>query len=615
MNKLKTLGTSLCASLALILGGILYQYNGNNILGNEVKHYESVVEKKDCTVLVYMDGSNLESSYGQASKDIEEMIKYYPKDGDINIVCESGGAEEWYKSELEGEGNTRFTIEDTGISNCNKIEARNMGEKDTLADFINYGIESYPADKYVLVFWNHGGGSVDGFGSDELFYNDSLNLSEMAQAFGESVAKKDTFELVGFDACLMSNIETANVVKDYSKYMIASEDLEPEDGWNYEWLSSLKSESNGEEIGKEIANRYEEFYKDKDISLNLSLLDLSKVSDLVNYLNSNLSDDIGNISLNRNNIKSFGNGTDYLSIGEMVDIKSLLINMNISDNSSKLNEKINNLVIYKISKNQQELDSGVSIYLPVNDKVNLADQYNTYKKNQFIPSYINFIKEYDKFLLDKDEDTDFNDYELSFNEKILKVDLGKEEIKNISVIYLAKCKLYKDNIYYYISIDSDVDIDINGSATSNIENDITFINGVPVCTIERSYNSEYLECLSPALLDDKKVNLIIKYDYYNSYGAVVGAVPDNEEDTNSKIIDIKEGDKLMPLYPIRGDVDFNKSNEADIYEGKYIKGQSINLEDGYLDLTMGSFSDDRKMVYGYIIVNNKQEYYETNFIE
>lgn len=544
MNKLKTVGTFLCASLALILGGVLYQYNGNDILGNEVKHYESVVEKKDCTVLVYMDGSNLESSYGQASKDIEEMIKYYPKDENINIVCESGGAEEWYKSELEGEGNTRFTIDDTGISNCNKIEARNMGEKDTLADFINYGIESYPADKYVLVFWNHGGGSVDGFGSDELFYNDSLNLSEMAQAFEESVAKKD-----------------------------------------------------------------------KDISLNLSLLDLSKVSDLVDYLNSNLSDDIGNISLNRNNIKSFGNGTDYLSIGEMVDIKSLLINMNISDNSNKLNEKINNLVIYKISKNQQELDSGVSIYLPVNDKVDLADQYNTYKKNQFIPSYINFIKEYDKFLLDKDEYTDFNDYELSFNEKILKVNLGKEEIKNISVIYLAKCKLYKDNIYYYISTDSDVDIDRNGSVTSNIENDITFINSVPVCTIERSYNSEYLECLSPALLDDKKVNLIIKYNYYNSYGAVVGAVPANEEDTNSKIIDIKEGDKLIPLYPIRGDVDLSKSNEADIYDGKYIKGQSINLEDGYLDLTMGSFSDDTKMVYGYIIVNNKQEYYETNFIE
>ena len=85
MNKLKTVGTSLCASLALILGGVLYQYNGNDILGNEVKHYESVVEKKDCTVLVYMDGSNLESSYGQASKDIEEMINYYPKDGNINI--------------------------------------------------------------------------------------------------------------------------------------------------------------------------------------------------------------------------------------------------------------------------------------------------------------------------------------------------------------------------------------------------------------------------------------------------------------------------------------------------------------------------------------------------
>ena len=90
MNKLKTVGTSLCASLALILGGVLYQYNGNDILGNEVKHYESVVEKKDCTVLVYMDGSNLESSYGQASKDIEEMINYYcrPLGGSFHFIQE-----------------------------------------------------------------------------------------------------------------------------------------------------------------------------------------------------------------------------------------------------------------------------------------------------------------------------------------------------------------------------------------------------------------------------------------------------------------------------------------------------------------------------------------------
>ena len=53
-------------------------------------------------MLIQMDGSNLESFYGQASKDIAEMIKYYPKDRDINIVCESGGVEGGIQANLKG---------------------------------------------------------------------------------------------------------------------------------------------------------------------------------------------------------------------------------------------------------------------------------------------------------------------------------------------------------------------------------------------------------------------------------------------------------------------------------------------------------------------------------
>ncbi|MBE6051801.1 MAG: hypothetical protein E7214_14425 [Clostridium sp.] len=615
MDKFKKLGASVCLALSVILGGVFFGENGNNILGNEVKHYESVADKKDYTIMIYMDGSNLESSYGQASKDIEEMISNYPIDQNVNIVCEAGGSEYWYTDELAEEGNTRFTIDNTGIKNCTKIEKRNMGEKDTLADFLNYGIESYPADKYILIFWNHGGGSVQGFGGDELFQDDSLDLSEMSEGFKESVAAKEQFELIGFDACLMSNIETANVLKDYSKYMIASEDLEPEDGWNYEWLKTLSKDSDGIKIGKEISEKYKEFFKDKEINLSLSLVDLSKISDFVTFLNSNISDNIEFLSLNRNNIKSFGNGVGDSTIGEMVDLKDLLINMSVSEDSDKLKEKLNNAVIYKVSKNENDLDSGLSIYLPVNNTVDLAKDYKVYKKNQFIPSYLNFIKKYDEFLLSDGGKYDYSDYELSFDEKMLKVNLEKDDIKNISTIYLAKCKEYKDNIYYYISTDSDVSIDKNGCVKSKIEDDTTFINNIPICTIEKSYTSEYLECLSPALLNDKKVNLLIKYDYYNSFGVVVGAVPVNEDDTNNKIIEVKKDDILIPLFPIKGEVDLSKINKDDLYEDKYIKGMKINTDDGYLDLSIGNISKNDKMMYGFIIVNNKQEYYETNFIE
>lgn len=40
-----------------------------------------------------------------------------------------------------------------------------------------------------------------------------------------------TFELIGFDACLMSSIEIASRLQGVARYMVASEEIEPEWGW------------------------------------------------------------------------------------------------------------------------------------------------------------------------------------------------------------------------------------------------------------------------------------------------------------------------------------------------------------------------------------------------
>ena len=137
-----------------------------------------------------------------------------------------------------------------------------MGDSATLSEFINYANINYPADKRALVFWNHGAGSILGFGADENFSFDGLYLYEMADAFLNSYDGQK-FEIVGFDACLMASIEMASVLEPYSNYMVASEEVEPGGGWNYEYYFGALAANpgmTGEELGIAITDGYYEKY-------------------------------------------------------------------------------------------------------------------------------------------------------------------------------------------------------------------------------------------------------------------------------------------------------------------------------------------------------------------
>ncbi|TCP63739.1 clostripain-related cysteine peptidase [Baia soyae] len=61
------------------------------------------------------------------------------------------------------------------------------------------------------LLWNHGLGSVKVYGSDEKHKHDALTLSELQQAFDKSQAKTNKFDMIGFDACLMANVEVAKL--------------------------------------------------------------------------------------------------------------------------------------------------------------------------------------------------------------------------------------------------------------------------------------------------------------------------------------------------------------------------------------------------------------------
>lgn len=133
-----------------------------------------------------------------------------------------------------------------------EIPSANMGDPDTLADFLTFCNENYPSDRRAVVFWNHGGGSVAGIAFDELYDDDSLTLPELGAAFN-AADFGGKYELIGFDACLMATIDTAATFVEYANWMVASEETKPGCGWDYEGIFGALSNNtgmNGGELGK-----------------------------------------------------------------------------------------------------------------------------------------------------------------------------------------------------------------------------------------------------------------------------------------------------------------------------------------------------------------------------
>ena len=213
-------------------------------------------KKKLYTVMIYMVGSNLESRYGNATKDIAEIDKANLSYNNYNVVVYTGGSMRWV-SDIPSDCNAVLDMSKKGSE---RIVARtqgnaNMGEAKTLTEFLNFCDKNYPAEHNALILWDHGAGPLLGYGSDEIYKSDSLLLTEMVEAMqaspfsgngsildivlGGQMPSGRKLDFVGFDACLMSCLESMEVWSKYADYYVASQELEPGPGWDYAFLKVL----------------------------------------------------------------------------------------------------------------------------------------------------------------------------------------------------------------------------------------------------------------------------------------------------------------------------------------------------------------------------------------
>ena len=270
-------------------------------------------ELPEWTVMFYLCGSDLESKHSYATGNLTEILSCYPYNAvrqaiqgktesvstearcPVNVVIQTGGCKAWHAQEIgmdiASDRLQRWHFQPTdqiSLTDENTMEMvaelplASMSKPETLADFIRWSAENYPAKKYALVLWDHGGGAKTGILIDELFDGDILYLDELRQAMADGGV---VFETVLFDACLMANLETACAIQPYARWMVASEENVAGKGTAIGgWLQQLYyiPQWNGERLGRWICDMTQKKYADAEDeqirnTLTWSVIDLSKI--------------------------------------------------------------------------------------------------------------------------------------------------------------------------------------------------------------------------------------------------------------------------------------------------------------------------------------------------
>ena len=342
------------------------------------------------TVMVYMCGTDLESKYGMGTSDLGEMVKATISDK-VNVIVETGGCRAWKNNIVSSSVNQIYQVQTGGLKRLeSNFGTAYMTDPKNLTAFIQYCTKNFPADRNILIFWDHGGGSLSGYGYDEKQSTGfttsaaSMTLPQIDSALKNAGC---TFDWIGFDACLMATLETAMVCNSYADYMIASEESEPGTGWYYtDWLTSLSRNTSAstESIGKIIVDTFVAASQrsQANAQVTLSVLDLAKMEGTVPTALRNFStattslikgDGYRKVAQARANVRQFARQSRI----NQVDMIDLCDQIGTSE-SKALSAALKGCVAY--NKTTISRANGVSVYFPyetLNSVKNAVSTYNS----------------------------------------------------------------------------------------------------------------------------------------------------------------------------------------------------------------------------------------------
>ncbi len=540
------------------------------------------------TIMMYIIGSDLETQGGFASTDISEMLS--AKFGDnINLILMTGGSHTWHEKKINSATCQYWQIKNGELLSINNnVGQLNMASPQTLTNFIQDSVSMFPATRYSIILWDHGGGTISGFGLDEYYEGSILTLSDLSTAFSQSPVK---FDFVGFDACLMATAETALMLEPYADYMIASQELEPGNGWHYtNWLTNVSRypSMHTVDIGTNIIDDFviaceNSLYSPQATLSIIELRQMPYVYEVLTDYFANTTVDIKNneykkISVARNDAKAYGNGAC-----DQIDVIDYVTKANV-DGGNTVIDAVNSAVRYYYNSRDVAYSHGMAMYFPFS----YPDQYS---KLQEILHKVGYSKSYTQFFnvfisamaggqegrvseTNVQQEVDYSTenwydsetaqiYEEAYNGEIydeLVIDkkgkdfvltLTEEEWEEIIKIEL---QVLLDDGEGYMDLGSDNVYEFDDDGDLLIDFDYTWValdgNIVPFYTEVEEYDAEdnwFTYGYVPAYLnDDDYVEVIINWNSDEPNGYVVGYRKFAETGTpiGKGFFDLKPGDTL-----------------------------------------------------------------------
>jgi len=547
----------------------------------------------------YLCGSDLESEAGFASTDINEMLAVNLP-SNVFVVIEAGGALKWQNG-MDASCNNRYLYNSEGLHLIEKIPRASMGSVDTLESFLRFCNEQYPADHKVVVFWNHGGGSVAGVMFDE-YYGNSLSLPDIREAFSAvSTPSKDNppYEMVGFDACLMATIDMADTLNGFARWMVASEELEPGLGWNYTgFLQALADDPGigGARLGQAICDSYYSACAARNMAdeITLSVVDLRQVDALMDAYhnvgaesliraceNTTFFSDFGRAAKKAQN---YGGNSAWDGYSNMVDLGDLIWQSGselLPEHGAEMLNALDRCVVYQVTGTYRDRATGLSCYY------NYSGDYYDYmgfaklrgddpfrwlyfyeltgelsaEGIQFVQN-LAFIYAPEQSILpravESAESDDLEDYPVKTTEDGYAVlDLGPEIASKLTGVYIYLASYDEvTGISILLGRDNDIYSDWdNGIFKDNFRGVWGSIDDVVVFMELTDEADDYQLYTVPVLLNGEEYSLSVSYTYDTHEFEILGARRGLDENgmPDRNLQQLQPGDIIEPLHYVLTD--------------------------------------------------------------
>lgn len=202
-------------------------------------------ETKKWTILIYADGNN--EMVDVIYKNMLDCEKIGSNE-DVNVVMQIGLINsDKYANKYTWCGVRRYYIKGLSSYLIEDLGKTNMADPNNLYEFIKWGIESYAAEKYMLVLSDHGSNFIGCMTDLSLNVPYIMGIPEMIEAIN-SVGKNFKYEIdvLVLDMCYMNSVEIVYELAQHDesaiKSMVTYINHAPYEGLPYDKFISLVTE-------------------------------------------------------------------------------------------------------------------------------------------------------------------------------------------------------------------------------------------------------------------------------------------------------------------------------------------------------------------------------------